>query len=293
MKVLSLFDGMSCGHQALERAGIDVDTYYASEIDKYAIQVTMANYPDTIQLGSVVDINALELPKIDLLIGGSPCQSFSRSGDGSGFDGKSKLFWEYVRILKEVNPTYFLLENVVMKKEWEKIITDALGVEPVLIDSKFFSAQKRQRLYWTNIKFDNNIIDRNINILDILKPNGDEKIINNHPVVISHNNGIFNVKNATKKGYLEAKNGDCINLELPNSKTRRGRVSNGKTNTLNTACNYGVVVNGDIRELNIVEYERLQTLPDNYTEGVSDNQRKKMLGNGWTIEVISYLFKHI
>jgi DNA (cytosine-5)-methyltransferase 3A len=284
---------MSCGHQALERAGIDVDTYYASEIDKYAIQVTMANYPDTIQLGSVVDINALELPKIDLLIGGSPCQSFSRSGDGSGFDGKSKLFWEYVRILKEVNPTYFLLENVVMKKEWEKIITDALGVEPVLIDSKFFSAQKRQRLYWTNIKFDNNIIDRNINILDILKPNGDEKIINNHPVVISHNNGIFNVKNATKKGYLEAKNGDCINLELPNSKTRRGRVSNGKTNTLNTACNYGVVVNGDIRELNIVEYERLQTLPDNYTEGVSDNQRKKMLGNGWTIEVISYLFKHI
>ena len=293
MNVLSLFDGMSCGQIALNKCDIKYENYYASEIDKYAIQICQKNYPDTIRLGDVTKIKGSDLPKIDLLIGGSPCQSFSRSGDGSGFDGKSRLFWEYVRILKEVNPKYFLLENVVMKKEWENIITEALGVEPILIDSKFFSAQKRQRLYWTNIKFDNNIIDRNINILDILKPNGDEKIINNHPVVISHNNGIFNVKNATKKGYLEAKNGDCINLELPNSKTRRGRVSNGKTNTLNTACNYGVVVNGDIRELNIVEYERLQTLPDNYTEGVSDNQRKKMIGNGWTVDVISYIFSHI
>jgi DNA (cytosine-5)-methyltransferase 3A len=293
MNVLSLFDGMSCGQIALNKCGIKYENYYASEIDKYAIQICQKNYPDTIRLGDVTKIKGSDLPKINLLIGGSPCQSFSRSGDGSGFDGKSRLFWEYVRVLKEVNPKYFLLENVVMKKEWENIITEVLGVEPILIDSKFFSAQKRQRLYWTNIKFDNNIIDRNINILDILKPNGDEKIINNHPVVISHNNGIFNVKNATKKGYLEAKNGDCINLELPNSKTRRGRVSNGKTNTLNTACNYGVVVNGDIRELNIVEYERLQTLPDNYTEGVSDNQRKKMIGNGWTVDVISYIFSHI
>jgi DNA-cytosine methyltransferase len=293
MNVLSLFDGMSCGQIALNKCGIKYENYYASEIDKYAIQISQKNYPDTIRLGDVTKIKGSDLPKIDLLIGGSPCQSFSRSGDGSGFDGKSRLFWEYVRILKEVNPKYFLLENVVMKKEWENIITEALGVEPILIDSKFFSAQKRQRLYWTNIKFDNNIIDRNIDILDILKPNSDEKIINNHPVVISHNNGIFNVKNATKKGYLEAKNGDCINLELPNSKTRRGRVSNGKTNTLNTACNYGVVVNGDIRELNIVEYERLQTLPDNYTEGVSDNQRKKMIGNGWTVDVISYIFSYI
>ena len=293
MNVLSLFDGMSCGQIALNRCGINYDTYYASEVDKYAIQISEKNYPNTIQLGDITKIKGSYLPKIDLLFGGSPCQSFSRSGDGSGFDGKSKLFWEYVRVLKEVNPTHFLLENVVMKKEWEKIITDALGVEPVLIDSKFFSAQKRQRLYWTNINFNKNISDRNINILDILQPNGEEKMINNHPVVIGHHNGIFKIKNATKQGYLLAVNGDCVNLEVPNSKTRRGRVSNGKTNTLNTACNYGVVVNDSIRELNIVEYERLQTLPDNYTQGVSDNQRKKMIGNGWTVDVISYIFSHI
>ena len=293
MNVLSLFDGMSCGQIALNRCGINYDTYYASEVDKYAIQISEKNYPNTIQLGDITKIKGSYLPKIDLLFGGSPCQSFSRSGDGSGFDGKSKLFWEYVRILKEVNPTHFLLENVVMKKEWEKIITDALGVEPVLIDSKFFSAQKRQRLYWTNINFNKNISDRNINILDILQPNGEEKMINNHPVVIGYHNGIFKIKNATKQGYLLAVNGDCVNLEVPNSKTRRGRVSNGKTNTLNTACNYGVVVNDSIRELNIVEYERLQTLPDNYTQGVSDNQRKKMIGNGWTVDVISYIFSHI
>ena len=291
MNVLSLFDGMSCGQIALNRAGIKYDNYYASEIDKYAIQVTQHNYPNTIQLGSITELITELTPKIDLVIGGSPCQSFSRSGDGTGFDGKSGLFWEYVRVLKELNPKYFLLENVVMKKEWEKIITDAMGVEPVMIDSKFFSAQKRQRLYWTNIPFDKNIEDKNINILDILQPNGNEKIINDHPVVLDIKDGVFKIKNATKTGYLYAKHGDCVNLEVPNSKTRRGRVSNGKTNTLNTACNYGVIVDGTLRELNILEYERLQTLPDNYTSPASLNERKKMIGNGWTVDVITHIFK--
>jgi DNA (cytosine-5)-methyltransferase 3A len=291
MNVLSLFDGMSCGQIALNRAGIKYDKYFASEIDKHAIIVTQHNYPNTIQLGSIVGLDTTVLPKIDLVIGGSPCQSFSRSGDNSGFDGKSGLFWEYIRVLNEVKPKYFLLENVVMKKEWEKIITDTIGFEPVMIDSKFFSAQKRQRLYWTNIPFDKNIEDRNINILDILNPIGDECMINNNPVVIDINDGVFKIKNGTKIGYLFAKNGDCVNLEFPKSKSRRGRVSNGKTNTLNTACNYGVIVNGNLRELNIVEYERLQTLPDNYTSIAPLNQRKKMIGNGWTIDVISHIFK--
>jgi len=164
MNVLSLFDGMSCGQIALGRADIKVDNYYASEIDKYAIQVTQKNYPNTVQLGDVTKINAKDLPKIDLLIGGSPCQSFSRSGNGTGFDGKSKLFFEFARILEETKPKYFLLENVSMKKEWENVITEILGVEPVMIDSKYFSAQKRQRLYWTNIKFNKNIVDKNIKI---------------------------------------------------------------------------------------------------------------------------------
>ena len=293
MNVLSLFDGMSCGQIALNRASIKYDKYFASEIDKHAITVTQNHYPDTIQLGSIVGLDTKNLPKIDLVIGGSPCQSFSRSGDNSGFDGKSGLFWEYIRVLNEVKPKYFLLENVVMKKEWEKIITDTIGFEPVMIDSKFFSAQKRQRLYWTNIPFDKNIEDKNINILDILESNGDEKIVDDNRIILDIKDNIFKIKNGTKIGYLFAKHGDCVNLEFPSSKNRRGRVSNGKTNTLNTACNYGVIVNNIMRELNILEYERLQTLPDNYTSLVSLNQRKKMIGNGWTVDVIAHILSYL
>ena len=165
---LSLFDGMSCGQIALNRAGILYDNYYASEIDKHAIQVTMKNYPKTIQLGSVLDIKGSDLPQIDLLIGGSPCQSFSNAGDKKGFDGKSGLFWEYVRILKETKPKYFLLENVLMKKEWEDIITNELNVIPTEICSSLFSAQQRKRLYWTNIPLYNDLPNSNEVIADVL-----------------------------------------------------------------------------------------------------------------------------
>lgn len=175
MNVLSLFDGMSCGQQALERIGIKVDNYFASEIDKYAIQVTMANYPNTKQLGSVINIDGYSLPKIDLLIGGSPCQSFSFAGkrkgmstkdeqeiltldhylqlkeEGYEFEGQSYLFWEYMRLLNEVKPKYFLLENVMMGEKWEKVLSKAIGVKPIMINSSLVSAQNRQRLYWTNI----------------------------------------------------------------------------------------------------------------------------------------------
>ena len=149
--VLSLFDGMSCGQIALNRAGISYGKYYASEIDKHAIKVTQHNYHNTIQLGSVTDIKGADLPQVDLLIGGSPCQSFSNAGNGSGFEGKSGLFYEYVRLLKECKPKYFLLENVVMKKEWQDIITSYMGVQPIEINSSLVSAQNRRRLYWTNI----------------------------------------------------------------------------------------------------------------------------------------------
>ena len=151
MNVLSLFDGMSCGQLAINRNNIKYDNYYACEIDEYAIKVTMNNFPNTIQLGDVCSLDTTSLPQIDLLIGGSPCQSFSRAGDGTGFDGKSGLFYEYVRILKETKPKYFLLENVIMKKEWEDVITEILGVEPIEISSSKFVPQARRRLYWTNI----------------------------------------------------------------------------------------------------------------------------------------------
>ena len=146
MNVLSLFDGMSCGQIALDRLNINVDSYFSSEIKKHAIKVTQENYPNTIQVGDITKLSGDALPKIDLLFGGSPCQSFSVAGDGSGFDGKSRLFWEFVRLLREVEPRYFLLENVVMRKEWQQVITETLGVEPVMINSKLFTAQNRPRL---------------------------------------------------------------------------------------------------------------------------------------------------
>jgi len=168
MNVLSLFDGMSCGQIALDQLGIKVDNYFASEIKPHAIKVTQSNYPDTIQLGNIEQLNTSELPKIDLLFGGSPCQSFSIAGDGSGFDGKSKLFWEFVRVLKETKPTYFLLENVVMRKEWADVITNTLGVQPVKINSKVLTAQNRPRLYWTNISFDENIKNNKVYLKDVV-----------------------------------------------------------------------------------------------------------------------------
>ena len=191
MNILSLFDGISCGQIALERVGFEVENYYASEIDKYAIQITQHNYPNTIQLGSVIDLKAVDLLQIDLLIGGSPCQSFSFAGklkgmttkcdqqilsleqylelknNGFEFEGESYLFWEYVRILKEVKPKYFLLENVVMKKEWEDVISATLDVEPIKINSSLVSAQNRNRLYWTNIPVNDLPINKNLFIKDI------------------------------------------------------------------------------------------------------------------------------
>ena len=169
MNVLSLFDGMSCGKVALDRLGFTIDNYFASEIDESAIKVSKKNHPHIIHLGDIKSIQAKDLPKIDLIIGGSPCTTFSRAGDGSGFDGASGLFWEYVRLVKECNPTYFLLENVVMKKEWKDVISNALGVTPKLINSNTVSAQNRPRLYWAN--FDFSVIEEpcSITVKDILE----------------------------------------------------------------------------------------------------------------------------
>tara|TARA_R100001594_G_scaffold68997_1_gene103363 strand:- start:16504 stop:17925 length:1422 start_codon:yes stop_codon:yes gene_type:complete len=176
MNVLSLFDGMSCGRLALDRLGIKVDKYYASEIDKYAIQVASANYPDTIQIGDVCDVKGEDYPNIDLILGGSPCQGFSFAGHQLAFDDpRSALFFEFVRVLKEVNPKYFLLENVKMKKEFLDIISDQVGVEPILINSSLLSAQNRQRYYWTNIPGVEQPEDRGLVLKDILETEADER----------------------------------------------------------------------------------------------------------------------
>lgn len=272
--VLSLFDGMSCGQLALDTLGIKVNNYFASEIDPYAMQIAKKNYPNTKHIGSVLDVRGSDLPRIDLLIGGSPCQSFSNAGDGSGLDGKSKLFWEFVRVLKETKPTYFLLENVKMKKEWEKIITDTLGVEPIAINSRLLTAQNRPRLFWTNIPNVVQPIDRGIVLKDILEDQVEEKF------------------------YLSDKAIDYMS-RLRNGKPRweyHTNPLNGKSACL-TANMYKGVPYGVIKELKRrltpVECERLQSVPDNYTEGVSNTQRFKMLGNGWTIDVIAHILNEM
>jgi DNA-cytosine methyltransferase len=426
MNVLSLFDGMSCGQQALDRLGVKVDNYFASEIDKYAIQVTMANYPNTKQLGSVVNVDGYSLPKIDLLMGGSPCQSFSFAGkrkgmstkceteiltlehylelkaEGYEFEGQSYLFWEFMRLLYEVKPKYFLLENVEMGEKWEKVLSKAIGVNGIHINSALVSAQNRRRIYWTNIGMQpsglfgdlESIIeqpkDQGILLKDILETEVDEKyflseksfifdrIKNNHPFtpripndneksnclkiggsgvddLIVHNTmprsstsgkgGTGPLSRADGKTYcLDTGNTNAIEVRQVKQISTNNK-SNGATQpyqqdriydidgispALNTDgrghavevvvennnatyrhCFFGFkgyeeksptikgsggsgndIILNKIRRLTPIECERLQTVADNYTNHVSDSQRYKMLGNGWTIDVIAHILKY-
>ena len=413
LRVLSLFDGMSCGQQALERIGVNVLEYYASEIDKHAIAVTMHNYPNTKQLGSVVDVDGYKLPKIDLLIGGSPCQSFSFAGkrkgmstkceteiltlehylelkaEGYEFEGQSYLFWEYMRLLNETKPKYFLLENVIMGEKWEKILSKAIGVNAIEINSALVSAQNRRRLYWTNIGMQPmglfgdlaSIItqpkDKGILLKDILESEVDEKyfisdtMINrikrtnngercfttadkalclaagyhkqgrdNQYIVASRGRNPENPKSREsglnteqmleprydgKTNCLTSVQKDnyvvCHNSMPRSSKTGKGGTGplsreDGKTYCLDTGqtnvieilekspCLHGfehgtngqlnkqLVRGGMIRRLTPLECERLQTVKDNYTKNVSDTQRYRMLGNGWTVDVIAHILSY-
>ena len=307
--VLSLFDGISCGRIALERAGIKVDKYYASEIDKNAMQISKNNYKDIIQLGDINDIdeNVIKsIGKIDLVLGGSPCQGFSNEGKGLNFeDSRSKLFFNFVDILsivKKYNPSAkFLLENVQMKKEWVEVINNYMGVEAININSKLVSAQNRPRLYWTNINFEP-IQDKNINLVDILENiefdyveyeglRVCKSISDNSRKLISNINGEIRIRQAVKKGYIVANNGDGVNLSFPLSESRRGRVIKGKSNCIDTQCNICVYHNGNIRRLTVKEMEKLQTLPIGYTDGVAERQRIKAIGNGWTVDVVAHILK--
>lgn len=310
MKVVSLFDGISCGRIALERAGININKYYSSEIDKYAIEVSKKNYPDIIRLGCVKSVSISE--KIDLIIAGSPCQGFSRSGKGLNFnDIRSILFFEFIRILKEarkINPdVLFLLENVKMKKEWQDVISNLLGVEPIRINSNLVSAQTRDRLYWTNIQGVEQPKDKGIELCDILE-SGDVDRDKSYCLTANYFKGtnaryyltksrnqiVWTIPEATKKGYVEVSEGQCIDLTFIKSKTRRGRLMLKKSNCLTaTPGNYCKVTKDWFRMFTALECERLQTLPENYTEGVSISQRKKQIGNGMTADVIAHILSYI
>jgi DNA (cytosine-5)-methyltransferase 3A len=276
--VLSLFDGMSCGQIALNRTGISYGKYYASEIDKHAIKVTQHNYPDTIQLGSVTEIKGTDLPQIDLLIGGSPCQSFSNAGNGTGFDGKSGLFYEYVRLLNECKPKYFLLENVKMKKEWQDVISNILGVNPIKINSNLVSAQNRERLYWTNIPNITQPEDKKIFIEDILDTTFDDK----YWLKEKNTNLLLNKVSIENSPSIA-----CI--DVYNKKVKLDRKS--PTLTLPHHNSLRLLYNGRIRKLTPNECEKLQTVPINYTDcELSDIHRYSMLGNGWNVDTIAHIF---
>lgn len=291
MNVLSLFDGISCGQIALQRAGIKVDKYYASEIDKNAIKITNKNYPNTIQLGDITKITNEMLDKImpiDLIMGGSPCQDLSvykfDRGEVSGLEGtKSGLFYHYLRILKYVKPKYFLLENVPMQQQWEDMISNYLGVKPIMINSNLVCAADRKRLYWTNIPNIKQPQDKNIMLKDIVinAQNVPDKYWYNIPFT-------YNGDNEKVQCTLEMK-GHRHMKEVYNLK--------GKCNTL-TTCGGGnlqkkVYQNGKCRKLTPLEYERLQTIPDNYTECVADTHRYNSIGNGWTVDVITHIFSNL
>jgi DNA-cytosine methyltransferase len=386
MNVLSLFDGMSCGRIALERLGIPIDNYYASEIDKYAIQVSQANYPDIIQVGDVTELDTSTLPKIDLIMGGSPCQGFSFAGKQLAFDDpRSALFFEFVRCVEELKPKYFLLENVRMKKEYLDVISEYMGVEPIMINSALVSAQNRVRYYWTNIPGVEQPEQRGIVLRDILetqtneKPvkdternqrhyrNDDEKslcmtatmykgagnngmtLVQEQKVAVFSEDRINKFKETLKDDPKPSANG-IIQLNNPSHSSGRVYSPEGKSPTLMAGNSGGgkepIKIRDDVgvttkpkrvgiikdgsqgdriysqdakgitlnaqsggtagsgnmlvedkevywRKLTPIECERLQTVPDNYTNHVSNTQRYKMLGNGWTIEVITHILKNM
>ena len=384
IKVCSLFDGCSGTQMALKNLGVEVDQYFSSEIDKYAMQVTQKNFPETIQLGDITDIKGKDLPKIDLIVGGSPCQGFSFAGKQKAFkDERSALFFEFIRLLKEIKPKYFLLENVVMKKEFQQVITDEVskiypqssngslfGIEPIMINSAKLSAQNRKRLYWTNIPNVEQPEDLGIVLKDVLEVDTNEKPTKNTERNLRHtkfpdeksltclasmykgagNNGMtlvplktyntpkqvgvaadINGHDSLKRVYSE--NGKSPTLttmggghrepkvavtsyrevRTEKAKEERKRIKketgkdhtpfrskeliprdDGKVGAVTPSLNkdHTISVKEDKltwRKLTPLECERLQTLPDNYTEGVSNTQRYKMIGNGFTIKVIEHI----
>lgn len=328
MKVLSLFDGISCGMVALERAGIQVDRYVAYEIESNAIKISKKNYPMVEHCGDVTTADFTQYQGFDLVIGGSPCQGFSIAGKQLNFeDPRSKLYFEFERAVKEVKPKYFLLENVKMKKEFADIITERLGVEPIEINSNLVSAQNRKRIYWTNIPGIALPEDKGIMLADIVHENEPNCSVDLEPFKVPFSDalqildkevyegkiGFFRQDSQANRVYSihgkavtlcgeagggAAKMGQylfgCLTPDRTNKRQMGQRFNDGKKfYTLTAQDKHGVLIDGYIRKLTPIEFERLQTLPDGYTEGIKDPQRYKCLGNGWTVDVIVHIFTRL
>ena len=351
MNVLSLFDGMSCGQIALKELNIFIDTYYASEIDRFAIAQTQLNFPNTIQIGDVRKLNVLDLQPIDLLIGGSPCTQLSFAGTRKGlctkenieilsldqyielkeqgfeFEGQSYLFWEYMRILTEIreyNPNIlFLLENVEMGKKWESVFNKAIGTQGIHINSSLVSTQSRKRIYWTNIN-DGNIPqpkDKGLLLRDILEDEVDkhfflpEKALKGIVLHKEKKNGFgADIRNHSDKSQTIRVGGKgvydlvsvpsrkVIQLNKTNEFGKQPRQQNriydpqgiSPAVLANMSCkSHAILDNFCIRRLTPIECARLQTIPEWYEWQCSDTQKYKMLGNGWTVEVIKHIFGYM
>jgi DNA-cytosine methyltransferase len=294
INVLSLFDGISCGRIALDRARIKVNKYFASEIDKHAIKVTQYNWPQTVQLGDVTKLNLDDLPKIDLIQAGSPCQGFSFCGKQLNFnDERSKLFFVFVDILnalKAKNPDIkFLLENVKMKKEYQDVISETLGVQPIKINSALVSAQQRNRLYWTNIPNVTQPEDKGILLKDILE--NPELVEVDREKSLSLN---ASYKSTPFKHYKEKRLNQMLLYRLPHGYITEDYHYVDKYPTLcaqSPGTKHKLVCGQHYRTLTPLECERLQTVPDHYTNVIAKTNRYKALGNGWTVDVIAHIFK--
>ena len=279
--VLSLFDGISCGQLALQKAGIAVSRYFASEIDKPAIAVALKNFPHTVQLGDVTSLSGSDLPKIDLLIGGSPCQGFSNAGLGMNFyDSRSRLFWAFKRLLDECKPKYFLLENVVMKKEWQDIISRTLGVKPIQIDSSLTSAAVRKRLYWTNIPNVRQPADCGVAFRDIREYG--------HP----KDNMYYSAKALRWIRNHEERSGKTLRIYSPKDNGKMQMLESTMYKKYSSQRFFGVLDTFGLRYITPLECERCMNLPDGYTEGISNTARYKVLGNAWEVHAVSHILKN-
>ena len=292
MNILSLFDGISGARIALEKLNMPITNYYASEIDKYAIKVSKENYPDIIHLGDIKDIKASDLPKIDLIIGGSPCQDLSNAQKGLGLKGeKSRLFYEYIRLYKELNPKYFLLENV--KNKWGDLMSEIIGVNFVEINSSLFSAQSRPRYYWTNINFPSIPQKHYQDVLgDIIDKSVDEKYYFNKDGLDEFIKKNLHIdKTPTKDGIVKLFD---VPKTIINDHERQRRIYalNSKSPTILARADTTKILDEKrIRKLTPLECERLQNIPDNYTSSCSDAQRYKMIGNGFNVNTIVHILK--
>lgn len=322
MNILSLFGGIECGRVALDNLGITPNNYFSSEINPKAIKIASRNFPDIEHLGSVTDVNAADLPPIDLILAGFPCTDLSRAGKQNGFygiesleqylylkannhkfQGQSYLFWEFVRLFKELKPKYFLVENVIMPAKWRTLITNTLQLKPFELNSSDFSAQSRERLYWTNIEIEIPNYVSKLTVKDILDNTVNYGWLDGTFVPICDcSNDYYDQSKGI--GGLLTENDDASSYGSSNGKhltltdfraDKRVYSISGKAPTITTSTGTIFQIKDKYRRLTILEQERLQGLPDHYTRvrGLSDGPRAACIGNGWTVGVIEHLLKNI